>query len=72
MAILYPCLKSDLRSPWPHPGRSGKAIRSHPHVAELAEVLIEAGDWQIFSHGGDGDQAVHKMDLCSLEAGESV
>ena len=53
-------------------GEVGKLSGLHPHVAELAEVLVEAGNWKIFNHGCSGDQAVHKMDLCSLEAVESV
>ena len=49
----------------------GKLFILNQDIAELAEVMIEAGDWQIFSDGCGGDQAVHKMDLCSFEAVES-
>lgn len=52
--------------------RSTKLLRLYPHISELAKIMIEAGDGQIFRHGGGGDQAVHKMNLSSSEAIESV
>jgi len=53
-------------------GRNGRLFSLNPHVAEFVEVVIETGDWQIFSWGCGGDQAVHKMGLCFFEAVESV